>query len=223
MNIQRLELLAVDLPAQRDYYANVLELPAQRTAEGLLVRVGSSEILFKEANSGFDGAYHFAFNIPENKFQAAKAWISKRAPIMRDKNGAEEFYFQSWNSDSVYFPDAAGNVVEFIARHGLQNAAQEDFDSRYILNVSEIGLPTQDVIGLANEICTRLGISVYKQQPNESFTPLGDEEGLLILPNEGRIWMPDSGVPARRLPVKVWGTANRKNWEIRGVPYEILA
>ena len=72
-----------------------------------------------------------------------------------------------------------------------------------------------------NEICTRLGISVYKQQPNESFTPLGDEEGLLILPVEGRIWMPDSGVPARKLPVKVSGKTNGRSWEVRGVPYEI--
>jgi hypothetical protein len=121
----------------------------------------------------------------------------------------------------VYFLDAAGNVLELIARHDLRNAAQEDFDSRQILNVSEIGLPSEDVIGLANEICTRLRVSVYRQAPNENFTPVGDEEGLLILPVEGRIWMPDSGVPALGLPVKVSGTANGRSWEIRGVPYEI--
>ena len=34
--------------------------------------------------------------------------------------------------------------------------------------------------------------------------------------------MPDSGVPARMLPVKVKGKANGKDWEVRGVPYEIV-
>ena len=117
--------------------------------------------------------------------------------------------------------DAAGNILELIARHTLRNAAKGDFDSHQILNVSEIGLPSEDVIGFANELCTRLGVSVYKQEPNETFTPVGDEDGLLILPVQDRIWMPDSGVPARLLPVKVKGNTDGKEWEISGFPYEI--
>jgi hypothetical protein len=70
-------------------------------------------------------------------------------------------------------------------------------------------------------LCTRLGISVYKQEANENFTPVGDENGLLILPAKDRIWMPDSGVPAKLLPVRVRGEANGGEWQVRGVPYEI--
>jgi hypothetical protein len=33
--------------------------------------------------------------------------------------------------------------------------------------------------------------------------------------------MPDSGVPARMLPVHVWGETNGREWELRGVPYEL--
>ncbi len=90
-----------------------------------------------------------------------------------------------------------------------------------ILNISEIGLPSEDVVGLANEICSKLDLSTYKQEANENFTPIGDENGLLILPKMERIWMPDSGVPARMLPVHVWGQAGGRSWEVRGVPYEI--
>jgi hypothetical protein len=54
------------------------------------------------------------------------------------------------------------------------------------------------------------------------FTPVGDENGLLILPIRDRIWMPDSGVPARMLPIKVHGTTKEGNWEVRGIPYQIL-
>jgi hypothetical protein len=121
----------------------------------------------------------------------------------------------------MYFSDAAGNVLEFIARHSLQNAVQGDFDSSQILHVSEIGLPSENVLGLAKELCTQLRLSVFKQEPDPAFTPVGDDYGLFILPVRGRIWMPDSEVPAKMLPVKVMGSTNGKDWVVRGIPYEI--
>lgn len=221
MNIQKLELLSVDLAAQNEFYSNVLELPGELTATGLLVKAGTTDILFKQAPSGFDGAYHFAFNIPENQFHAARKWISDRIPLLKDKSGKEDFASENWNSDSIYFSDRAGNVLEFIARHNLKNAVDGDFDSSHILNVSEIGLPSENVIELANQLCTRLGLSVFKQEPNETFTPVGDDNGLFIVPVQDRIWMPDSGVPARMLSVKVQAKVNGRGCEVRGVPYEI--
>ena len=221
MNIQKLELLTVDLEGQKDFYAGVLELPAELTSSGLLVKAGETEILFTQAPSDFKGAYHFAFNIPENQYQNAKDWITGRLSLLRDNTGKEDFHSRAWDSDSIYFLDPAGNVLEFIARHTLQNAADGTFDSSQILNVSEIGLPSEDVLGLADELITRLGLSVYKQVADENFTPVGDENGLLILPIRDRIWMPDSGVPARLLPVKVAGSSDGREWEVRGIPYEI--
>jgi catechol-2,3-dioxygenase len=179
--------------------------------------------VFTQAPSEFTGAYHFAFNIPENQYQAAKQWITGRLILLRDKSGQEDFESKSWTSTSLYFLDAAGNVLEFIARHDLQNAAGGKFDSSKILSVSEIGLPSEDVITLADQLCTQLGLPVFKQEPNETFTPVGDDNGLLILPVKDRIWMPDSGVPAKLLPVKVKGEANGREWEVRGVPYEIFS
>ena len=222
MNITRLELLSGDLQAQQDFYANVLDLPVILTSSALEVKVGVTDLVFKQAWSDFEGAYHFAFNIPENQFHAAKEWISSRVPLLRDGTGQDEFPSKSWNSDSVYFLDAAGNVLEFITRHNLKNTVDGDFSSDQILNVSEIGLPQEDVIGFATKLCTQLGLSVFMQEPDESFTPVGDNHGLLILPARDRIWKPDSGVPAKLLPVHVWGEANSGEWEVRGVPYEIL-
>lgn len=223
MKINRLELLSADLQAQRDYYADVLELPVNLTPSGLEVRVGMTDLAFKQAWSDFDGAYHFAFNIPQNQFIAAKEWIEVRVPLLRDSNGQEEFASKSWISDSVYFLDPAGNVLEFIARHRMQNAVNGKFGSQQILSVSEIGLPSEDVVVLANELCTKLGLSVFMQEPDKNFTPVGDDHGLFILPARDRIWKPDSGVPAKLLPVHMWGEANGNRWEVRGYPYEISA
>lgn len=223
MKILELEISSVDLPAQRDFYADILELPVRLDSALLEVKAGRTVLRFTQAPSEFVGAYHFAFNIPENQYQASKQWITSRIPLIRDKTGQEDFESKSWDSTSLYFLDAAGNVLEFIARHNLKNSAEGDFNSSQILNVSEIGLPSEDVVGLADQICTKLGLSVFKQEPNETFTPVGDDNGLLILPIKDRIWMPDSGVPAKLLPVSVRGEANGREWEVRGVPYEIVA
>jgi hypothetical protein len=223
MFITYLELPASDLPAQHDFYANTLELPVTLTPAGLEVKAGKTDILFTQALSDFEGAYHFAFNIPENQFHAAKEWITSRVSLLRDETGKDEFESESWNSNSVYFKDSAGNVLEFIARHNLKNAVEGDFDGDQILNVSEIGLPSEDVVEFANELCARLKLFTFKQGPNEIFTPIGDDNGLFILPIKDRIWIPNSGVPAKLLSVKVKGTAAGKEWEVRGYPYEILS
>jgi len=221
MNITTLELLTTDLGAQKHFYENILELPVKLTSSTLEVRAGKTDLIFTEAPADFDGAYHFAFNVPENQFQAAKAWISERISLLHNESDQEEFNSESWNSDSVYFKDAAGNVLEFIARHNLKDTAENDFDSKQILNISEIGLPSENVIAFAIELCRTLNLSVFKQEPSETFTPVGDDNGLFILPIQNRIWIPNSGVPAKLLPVKVTGDANGKVWEVSGLPYSI--
>lgn len=223
MNITYLEISAKDLQAQQDFYASVLELPVTLESASLAVKAGNTDLVFVQAPSEFEGAYHFAFNIPENQFAAAKAWISSRVPLLRDENGQEEFHFDNWNAHSLYFKDAVGNVLELIARHNLKNAVTADFGGAQILNVSEIGLPSEDVLALVQDMELRLGLHPYRQEPNEQFTAVGDDHGLFILPVQGRIWIPNSGVPAKLLPVKVKGEVNGREWEVRGVPYEIIA
>jgi len=221
VKITYLELPTKDLQAQKEYYSRVLGLAVEASAVELRVQVGETELVFTQAAPDFDGAYHFAFDIPENQFDAAKAWIESRQPLLRDLEDEDEFSSQTWNSHSIYFKDAAGNVLEFIARHSMNNALDGYFDEGKILYVSEIGLPSEDVISWANGLCETLGISPYKQEPNENFTPVGDDNGLLILPHKDRIWMPNSGVPAKLLPVKVRVDVDGRKFEIHGLPYEI--
>lgn len=221
MRIKRLNILTDDLIAQKEYYSNVLELPVHLEEDDLRVQAGKTEIIFTQSPAHWTGAYHFAFNIPENQFLQAKAWLSKRIPLLKDAQGNDEFKSETWNSISLYFKDAAGNVLEFIARHDQKNATEIPFNSEQILQVSEIGLPSKDVIAFANELCEKLNVSVYRQEPNENFTPIGDEDGLFILPSENRIWIPNTGVPARMLSVKIDFEANGKEFNISGVPYTV--
>lgn len=223
MNITYLELITKDLQKQYEFYSNILGLSVNLLSAKLEVQAGETQLVFTKAEPDFDGAYHFAFNIPENQLAQAIQWSSSRFPVLHDDTGKEIFDSKSWNSHSVYFKDPAGNILEFIARHDLTNAVTEEFTSEQMLNVSEIGLPSENVIELADRLCTQLGVSVFHQEPNGTFTPVGDDHGLFILPIRDRIWMPQSGVPAKLLPVKVQGDTDGKTWEVRGVPYEIIA
>ncbi len=222
MLITRLQLLTSDLIAQKEYYANVLELPTRLANQSVMVEAGKTHLVFTQAPPEWRGAYHFCFNIPENQFVQAKAWISERIPLLKDSKGNDEFQSNSWNAISLYFKDAAGNILEFIARHNLKNGSAELFDGNHILQISEIGLPAQDVIDFAKQVCQRLGVSVYQQDFNSTFTPIGDEHGLLILPAEGRVWYPNTGVPAQLLDVKVDVEVDGKEFKLKGIPYEIL-
>ncbi len=56
MNIMKLELLTADLWAQKDFYANILELPVKLTSSGLEVKAGRTDLLFTQAPTDFDGA-----------------------------------------------------------------------------------------------------------------------------------------------------------------------
>jgi len=221
MLIKRLELLTPDLVSQRDFYAYVLELPEHLDSDTLLVKAGKTDLVFKQSPPGWQGAYHFCFNIPKNQFARAKTWMLERIPLLKDEKGDDEFQSNSWKATSLYFKDVAGNILEFIARHDLKNAAYTSFDSGQILQVSEIGLASKDVITFAKELCNKLGVSVYKQEPEASFTPIGDEEGLLILPVEGRAWYPNTGIPAKLLDVKVAFEVNGREFKLSGMPYEV--
>jgi catechol-2,3-dioxygenase len=221
MFIQYIELLTTNVRSQHDFYSEILDLPVKSSIGKLEVQAGTTTLVFDQAQPDFDSAYHFAFNIPENQLPAAMQWSSGRFNLLNDETGKKLFVSNNWNSHSVYFKDPEGNVLEFIARHDMKNAVTDKFDSKQILNVSEIGLPSENVIELANELCTQLGLSVFHQEPNESFTPVGDDNGLFILPIKDRIWIPQSGVLAKLLPVKVKGNTNSKEWEVHGVPYEI--
>lgn len=221
MKITRLRLRTPNLPAQKEFYSTLLELPARQAGDILHIQAGQSGLIFTPAPQDWAGAYHFCFNIPKDSFSAAKEWISARLPLLKDDNGNDEFHSNTWNADSLYFKDPAGNILEFIARHDIATTLNSPFSGRAILSVSEIGLPSKNVIAFAEELCRKLSLSAYKQGFNETFTPLGDEHGLLILPVENRIWYPNTGVPAKLLEVQVDLEANGNAFQIRGVPYEI--
>lgn len=221
MKIASIELHTADVAKQRAFYELALGLPVDQQDESLSVQAGWTRLAFVPAAAGSTPLYHFAFNIPENQFQLAREWTEARVEILADRAGETQFPSATWNSDSFYFKDAAGNILEFIARHGLQNPVPGAFGPGSILCVSEIGLGVDDVPALVDRLQERLGLAPFKGERSETFNAMGDDEGLLIVVQRGRVWRPDTDVLSDLWPMRVEVEINGNTHRIRGVPYEI--
>lgn len=201
--ISFLELVANNLDAQERFYTNIMELPVARiNAKKIRVRAGTTEIYFYEDKNYTDPIYHFAFNIPENKLEEGMSWLKKKKVILaKNSQGGEIYDFRNWNAHSIYWQDAAGNILEFIARHNLPNATARPFSTSDILYASEIGLVVDNVGNEMKYIKDILDLDPYRSYaPN--FAAIGNEHNLIILVEKNRPWLGSSAnIPAKIFPV----------------------
>lgn len=203
MHILELEIATAALPKQRDFYTRLLGAPQTVTADRLSFQIGRSRLTFAATPAAPSGSYHFAFNIPGNQFEEAKVWLRQHALPMTDEAGNDEFHSAAWDAHMLYFRDPDGNIAELIARHTLRSVSDLPFSGRSLLNISEIGIVTEDVAAQVAHLQESTGAVSYQWSGNPAFTPLGDENGLFIVVQHGRVWFPSVDVTARHLPVKV--------------------
>lgn len=186
MNLKKLKLHTSRLDEMKNFYQGILELKVKYECENeFAVQMGSTELTFKQTDLEINPFYHFAINIPENKLSEAKAWIQAKIKL-NTHEGDDEVFFDSWNAHAIYFEDPAGNIVELIARHHLNNASEHSFSSKDLLNISEVGIPVNEVIPFVRKL-NEIGIPNWRED-SESFTPVGDENGLFIVVKKGRLW-----------------------------------
>lgn len=189
------------------FYTDTLGLKLKSdSTETFTVTAGLSEIIFIRAlkNKPF---YHFAFNIPENQISDARDWVLSFTDTIK-LNGTEIFDFKSWDAHSVYFYDPAGNILELIARHRQKNSSDKKFSGESLLCISETGIPVINVNEFKRKIESQEDLTFFSGD-NESFTALGDDNGLLIIVKNGRKWYPDCP-EAEIFPVEVMVNSNRE-------------
>lgn len=221
MHIHELKLLTGRLAEQKEFYTRTLGLPLVDEQNGLVaIQVGTTKLIFVQAQVGSEPYYHFAFNITENKLLQAKAWLAERS-IDLSRDDPDNWYSKSWNSNALYFYDPAGNIVEFIARHTLANAQDGPFTQQDILCVSEIGLVPENVATAVTLLQEKVGVEVYKGSISEEFAALGDEHGLFILSKRGRIWLA-SDKSSQVYPVDV-SIRSGNGYDFADLPYTIRA
>lgn len=222
MRIRDLTLQSAQLDAQQHFYSNVLGLPViERTPLLVRFQAGWTRLTFELTTGLFLHRYHIAFNIPEHQFDAAQLWLQERVSLLARAGAPHQttFDFRDWNAHAQYFRDGEGNVLEFIARHNLRHPTDRPFDSRSIQNVSEVGLAAPSVIDLVSAIQETTGLEIWRGRGSDTFTAVGDEEGLLIVVTQGRNWLPTDDTPAYPLPVYIEAAGMNGDFGIPGLPY----
>ncbi|MFB9992062.1 VOC family protein [Deinococcus oregonensis] len=207
MHIESLTLFTPDLDVQHAFYTGVLGLStARNTPDSVTVQAGQTLVTFRQHTA--PGRFsHLAFDIPRHQVDGAEAWLRARVPLLEDAQGISRFPLsEGWNSESLYFEDAAGNLLECIARHDLPNDHAAPFSSGGLLHVSELGIVVPDVAAAVLDLERRFGLLTFNEQ-SDTFAPVGDQHGLLIVVEEGRGWFP-TGRPAVRAPFEVTFTGN---------------
>lgn len=156
---------------------------------------GSTRLIFNTVE-GVEPVYHFAFNIPASQLHDVISYLQARVEIMpASENGEIIADFKSWNAKSVYFNDNNGNILECVARFDLAEHGNDIQTDGFVLNISEIGVVTENVPEAEN-LLHESGISLYTKGPQQDdFSVLGDDNGLIILKDTHRGWMPNNLLP----------------------------
>lgn len=209
MHIQELILKTNSLQRTRLFYHKTLELEIlKETDEAISFKAGKTMLTFEQAAEG-KPFYHIAFNIVNNKFSDSFEWINNKLDILPVSDELLIAGYDNWNAQSFYFHDNNGSILEFISRFDLPYYSTEPFSSECIMEISEVGLVTDDVHDLAEEIKVEHGIPYFKKNPpNPAFTVMGDDYGLLILVPNKHGWVPTHR-PAQKFPITVVGEEGR--------------
>lgn len=191
MKLEHIQIQTNNIQQTRAFYEDILGLSIiENDSESITIKAGNSILKFAE-NPQFKSIYHFAFNIPENKLEEAIKWCKNKVDLILIENKNVITHFENWNAHAVYFYDNNGNLLEFIARHDLDNTQTEEFSSKSILNISEIGIVNENPLDLGNQLIAEHELSFFSKNNNsEVFAAIGDDEGLLILVKPNRNWYP---------------------------------
>lgn len=188
MKITELKIFTQNLTNQFKFYSEILGLDMiDCSDEKMTFQIGSSRIQLVKSNRF--KPYHFAINIPNNKETEALKWLKDRVEILKDgKSEIQDFDF--WNAKAIYFYDADKNIVEFIARKNMQNESDQDFSVKSLLEISEIGMPVNDIEPIFKSLNKITDIEMF-DGGFERFCAIGDENGLFICINKHlKDWFP---------------------------------
>lgn len=204
MTIKELTLLSDNLAETKQFYTRILGLSIVSEETSTLSFAAGTTLLCFEKSTNLRPRYHFAFNIPYISVMDAFSQMSNKVDLLPISESSKLADFVNWNAKSFYFYDNNGNILEFIGRNDLPDGDKISFDSSFILSVSEIGLPVENVKDECEKLITEYRLGYFaKQPPSDTFSVIGQETGLLIIVPVGRNWYPTNNHPAEAFKIKV--------------------
>lgn len=225
MHVQKVSYRTANFDAMEAFYTDTFGLPVvERATDRFAVEVGDTVVEFTRTDDDTDPFYHFTWDVPENRFDEAKAWLDERTELLESPSGDHEVYFEALDFHSVYFLDPAGNLGEFAARHSLDTASDRSFDATEFVRVSEVGVPVEDVVDAVETLEAETVISPHPaaEEINPEICPVGNDAGMFPMMKVGKEWfMTDKPAEVHPITVELRGdTADR--YEFDDYPYTLV-
>lgn len=202
MRITEAMLYTNRLDEMKRFYVEKLGLSVvDENSTRFQIELGEDTLIFQEAITEQERQYHFAINIPANRFKEAKEWIMSRVPLLTEE-GEDEIYFEGIDASSLYFYDADENVIELIARHSINPESNiESFSSNEFLGIGEMSLTVEDPSLVAQALET---IGVRRRDGNSidphhlNFMGPPNHNTYMLLVPRGRVWLfsPKLSIPS---------------------------
>lgn len=193
MKIKEIQLRTRNLGAIATFYHQQLGFKIQEeSADTISFKSGSNTITFI-ATDKVTHPYHFAFNIPSGSIRECYEFFKDKLefiPNIEDESIHPPIYdFVNWKAEALYFYDPDHNILEFTAREPIQCPLNGTFGYHDILYVSEMGIVNDGCMSYAKMIKERYGMEAFSRSVGrDEFYTMGDDEGLLILAKQDRIW-----------------------------------
>ncbi|MFD4820478.1 VOC family protein [Peribacillus butanolivorans] len=192
MEIKSIVLQTKSLMQMKKFYIDALGFSLIiEDKNSFRIAIGTGELEFTTKEVEDSPYYHFAFNIPANKFYEAKSWVKERVSLLVE-DGVDEANFAHLPAHALYFYDPSGNIVEFISRYEIAEDSFEPFSAKSILNISEIGLIVEDTISVSEKL-NEIGVTERDNSSisRQSLNFMGERRNgiFIILAQPGRRWI----------------------------------
>lgn len=191
MNINHVTMYASNYEATKQFYETTLHFPIiSEEHNRFTMRVGKTTVTFMKAPLDEKPFYHFAFDVPSNQFEEAKAWTKGKIELSKEQ-GEDEVYFSFIDAKSIYFEDPAGNIVELICRFSDAKPSDEPFTATSLQKISEMSIVVTDKL---NALSALQKVSIFERDREEisanglSFMGEREDATYLLFVNEGRTW-----------------------------------
>lgn len=202
MKITETRLYTNRLNEMKRFYTERLGLSViEEDLSSFRINLGEDALVFQEAATNQERQYHFAINIPSNRFKEAKEWIKSRVLLLIE-DGEDEIYFEGIDASSLYFYDADENVVELIARHSINPENNiESFSSNEFLGIGEMSL-TVEAPSLVAQAFEKIGVERRDGNPVDphhlNFIGPPNHDTYILLVPPGRVWLfsPKLSIPS---------------------------
>lgn len=167
-------------------------MKSELVSNSLKVSCGRTELVFELSDN--KPIYHYCILVYAEGIESTLLKLNDYGVIIIPDGDDIVIHTKSWNSDSIYFYDADGNVAEVIFYRHFQ--IDRSIENQTFIQLAEIGVVDTETDSVKQNIECILGESPYASNSSR-FYDIGSPGAMFIVidPRQKDSWFPSEIVP----------------------------